>query len=134
MRPNAALATPPVPDTPATAPPAAWRPACARHDLVAYSGVVALVDGLQVALFYLPDAAEGTLYALDNRDPKSGANVIGRGIVGHLAGDLVVASPLYKQHFRLRDGACVEYPEQSLRAWPVRFHGDKVQVQPPAAG
>lgn len=113
---------------------AAWRPACTRRDLVAGSGVVALVEGRQVALFYLPAVAGETLYAIDNRDPKSGANVIGRGIVGHLGGELVVASPLYKQHFRLRDGACVEYPEQSLRAWPVRFHGDAVEVLPPAAG
>ncbi len=111
----------------------AWQPVCTRRDLVADSGVVALVDGRQVGLFYLPAVAGETLYAIDNRDPKSGANVIGRGIVGHLAGELVVTSPLYKQHFRLRDGVCVEYPEQSLRAWPVRFNGDAVEVQPPAA-
>ncbi len=110
-----------------------WRPACTRRDLVANSGVVALIDGCQVALFYLPDADGQTLYAIDNRDPKSGANVIGRGIVGHLGGELVVASPLYKQHFRLRDGACVEYPDQSLRAWPARFNGDAVEIAPPAA-
>lgn len=120
---------PPVPPETTAAP---WRPACARRDLVANSGVVALVDGCQVALFYLPQAEGRTLYAIDNRDPKSGANVIGRGIVGHLGGELVVASPLYKQHFRLRDGACVEYPDQSLRAWPARFNGDAVEVAPPA--
>lgn len=112
---------------------ASWRPVCSRHDLVAGSGVVALVEGRQVALFYLPAVAGETLYAIDNRDPKSGANVIGRGIVGQLAGELVVASPLYKQHFRLRDGACLEYPDQSLRAWPVRFNGDAVEIRPPAA-
>lgn len=133
MRSNAATAI--LHETPPGAMPAAasWLPVCTRRDLVADSGVVALVDGRQVALFYLPAVAGETLYALDNRDPKSGANVIGRGIVGHLAGELVVASPLYKQHFRLRDGACVEYPEQSLRAWPVRFNGDAVEVLPPAA-
>ncbi|MCV6901092.1 MAG: nitrite reductase small subunit NirD [Achromobacter xylosoxidans] len=132
MRSNAATAI--RHEIPPGAMPAAafWQPVCTRRDLVADSGVVALVDGRQVALFYLPAVAGETLYALDNRDPKSGANVIGRGIVGHLAGELVVASPLYKQHFRLRDGACVEYPEQSLRAWPVRFNGDAVEVQPPA--
>ena len=97
------------------------------------SGVVALIDGCQVAVFYLPDSDGPTLYAIDNRDPKSGANVIGRGIVGHLGGELVVASPLYKQHFRLRDGRCVEYPDQSLRAWPARFNGDAVEVALPAA-
>lgn len=106
-----------------------WRSVCARGDLVADSGVVALLDGEQVALFYLPRAQEGRqVYAIGNRDPQSGANVIGRGIVGHLAGQLVVASPLYKQHFRLDDGACVEYEEQSLPVWPVRFNGDTVEI------
>lgn len=127
--------TPATPTRPteATHPATAWQPACTRRDLVANSGVVALVGQCQVAVFCLPDAAGPTLYALDNRDPKSGANVIGRGIVGHLGGELVVASPLYKQHFRLRDGACVEYPDQSLRAWPVRFNGDAVEIAPPVA-
>ncbi len=80
---------------------AGWRPVCDRRDLVGNSGVVALVDDAQVALFYLPGHESQPLYAIDNRDPKSGANVLGRGIVGHLGGELVVASPLYKQHFRL---------------------------------
>ena len=72
-----------------------WRALCSRADLVANSGVVAWVDGAQVALFYLPDETSGKqLYAVDNRDPKSGANVIGRGIVGSLGGDLVIAAPL----------------------------------------
>lgn len=105
-----------------------WQPLCNRSDLVADSGVVAWHEGAQVALFHLPHAGDKTLFALDNRDPKSGANVIGRGILGSLKGDLVIASPLYKQHFRLEDGSCLEYPEQSLRVWPVRLNGDVVEI------
>jgi nitrite reductase (NADH) small subunit len=106
-----------------------WQALCSREDLVANSGVVAWVDGAQVALFYLPnEASDQQLYAIDNRDPKSGANVIGRGIVGQLAGDLVIAAPLYKQHFRLQDGTCLEYPEQQLRTWPVRINGDAIEI------
>ena len=105
-----------------------WRTVCTRHDLVANSGVVALVDDVQVAVFYLPDDVDQTLYAVENKDPKSDANVIGRGIVGQLSGDLVVASPMYKQHFRLRDGSCVQFPEQRLRTWPIRFNGDSVEI------
>ncbi|QKE63919.1 nitrite reductase small subunit NirD [Aquipseudomonas campi] len=106
-----------------------WRALCSRADLVANSGVVAWVDGAQVALFYLPGEASGKqLYAVDNRDPKSGANVIGRGIVGSLGGDLVIAAPLYKQHYRLEDGTCLEYPEQQLRTWPVRLQDDTVEI------
>ncbi|MGV8920501.1 MAG: nitrite reductase small subunit NirD [Pseudomonas sp.] len=106
-----------------------WRTLCNRHDLIANSGVVALLDGAQIALFHLPHTADGEqLYAIDNRDPKSGANVIGRGLIGQMSGELVVASPLYKQHFRLHDGSCVEYPEQQLGIWPVRLNGDAVEV------
>lgn len=107
-----------------------WQPICQRKDLVANSGVVAWLDGTQVALFHLPHSADGEkVFALENRDPKSGANVIGRGIVGHLQGGLVIASPLYKQHFRLEDGSCLEYPEQHLRAWAVRLNADVVEIQ-----
>ncbi|WP_213881755.1 nitrite reductase small subunit NirD [Pseudomonas sp. dw_358] len=105
-----------------------WQPLCSVHDLVAQSGVVAWLDGAQIALFYLPDADGQTLFAIDNHDPKSGANVIGRGLVGQVGGDLVVAAPLYKQHFRLRDGSCLEDPEQRLRVWPVRIHDEQVHV------
>ncbi|WP_181298519.1 nitrite reductase small subunit NirD [Pseudomonas sp. Q2-TVG4-2] len=108
---------------------ASWRALCSRRDLVAHSGVVAWLDGEQVALFHLPDTEAGEhIFAIANKDPKSGANVIGRGIVGQLNGDLVIASPLYKQHFRLQDGACLEYPEQRLQVWPVRLNGDAVEI------
>lgn len=109
-------------------PTPAWRAVCTRDDLVADSGVVVLLDGQQIALFYVPAADGNPLYAIENRDPKSGANVIGRGLVGHLGGSLVVASPLYKQHFRLADGSCVQYPEQQLRTWQARFNGDTVEI------
>ena len=108
--------------------PQQWRALCSREDLVPNSGVVAWHDGSQVALLYLPEHADKPLYAIDNRDPKSGANVIGRGLIGSLKGDLVVASPIYKQHFRLEDGSCLEYPEQRLRVWPVRLNAGVVEV------
>ncbi|MAM57687.1 MAG: hypothetical protein CMN25_10165 [Salinicola sp.] len=75
--------------------------------------------------------AVGELYAVDNHDPFSSANVIGRGIIGDLAGELVVASPIYKHHFRLRDGQCLEDPGQCLRHWSVAFDGDDVMLREP---
>ena len=108
---------------------ASWRALCSRRDLVANSGVVAWLEGEQVALFHLPDTETGEqVFAISNKDPKSGANVIGRGILGQLKCDLVIASPLYKQHFRLADGSCLEYPEQQLQVWPARLNGDAVEI------
>jgi NAD(P)H-dependent nitrite reductase small subunit len=126
---------------------------CSREDLVAGSGVVAWHEGHQIAIFYLPDRPEaagepsnrpeavgelsirpeavGELYAVDNHDPFSGANVIGRGIVGDLNGELVVASPIYKQHFRLTDGQCLEDASQHLRTWSVSWNGDDVELHIP---
>lgn len=104
-----------------------WRQVCSQQDLVADSGVVVWLDGAQVALFYVP-GEDQALYAIDNRDPRSGANVIGRGLVGSLQGELVVAAPLYKQHFSLRDGRCLEDPGQGLQVWPVRVNGQQVEV------
>ena len=107
----------------------AWHSLCRREALVAHSGVVAWFAGAQIALFHVPDAQQGErLYAVHNRDPQSGANVIGRGMLGQLRGALVVASPLYKQHFRLEDGQCLEQPEHRLPVWPVRLNGDLVEI------
>jgi len=106
-----------------------WSRVCGRNDLVPNSGVVAWLDGAQIALFYLPDEQGGErVYAVDNRDPRSGANVIGRGLIANLANKLVVAAPLYKQHFCLEDGICIETPDERLRVWPARLHGDCVEV------
>jgi len=107
---------------------ATWKSVCSETDLVSNSGVVVWLDGAQVALFYLPGAQDQTLFAIDNHDPESGANVIGRGLIGSLKGDLVVAAPIYKQHYRLEDGQCLEAPDQRLRVWPVRLNAGVVEL------
>nr|WP_314844390.1 nitrite reductase small subunit NirD [uncultured Microbacterium sp.] len=92
---------------------------CSLDDLETERGRAALIDGEQVALFLLPD---GTVAAVDNLDPYSGANVMSRGIVGSRGDAPTVASPLHKQVFDLRTGMCLETqgkPESALRVWPV---------------
>ncbi|MCW4148785.1 nitrite reductase small subunit NirD [Halomonas sp. 18H] len=109
-----------------------WQKVCTRADLVAFSGVAAWLktpDGAaQVAIFYLPDQGN-ELFALDHHDPFSNANVIARGIVGDLEGAAVVASPIYKQHFRLEDGQCLEDEDVKLRTWKVEFKGEEVWIE-----
>ena len=68
------------------------------------------------------------MYAIDNHDPFSQANVLSRGLVGNLGEKLVVASPIYKQHFDLETGQCIEDADVSLRTWPVRVADGRVQV------
>lgn len=105
----------------------AWEEVCQCQDLVAGSGVCALVGGEQVALFYLP-GEEQAVYALGNRDPIGKANVLSRGIVGDIDGQLVVASPLYKQHFDLATGYCLENAAARVQVYNVRMEGDKVLI------
>tara|TARA_R110002012_G_scaffold7252_2_gene34273 strand:- start:4078 stop:4482 length:405 start_codon:yes stop_codon:yes gene_type:complete len=114
----------------------AWQKVCTKTDLVAFSGVAAWLEtaegAAQVAIFYLPGLGQGqsdTLYALDHFDPFSHANVIARGIVGDLKGDAVVASPIYKQHFRLEDGQCLEDDSVRLRTWNIMFKGNDVWIE-----
>lgn len=92
---------------------------CAVTDLEVERGRAALLDGHQVALFLLPD---GTVHAVSNLDPYSGAHVISRGIVGSRGDAPTVASPLHKQVFDLRTGVCLETqgkPQAALRVWDV---------------
>ncbi|WP_372722330.1 nitrite reductase small subunit NirD [Immundisolibacter sp.] len=109
-----------------------WIDVCAVQDLPYNAGVAARIADRQIALFYLP-AEKPSLYALDNWDPLGEAAVLARGIVGDLGGQLVVASPLYKQHFRLADGQCLEDPAVRIPAYPVRLDGDRVSVAMPDA-
>jgi nitrite reductase (NADH) small subunit len=102
-----------------------WVAVCKLSDIVPDTGVCALVHGQQVAVFRLVD---DSVYAIDNLDPFSKANVLSRGIVGDLKGELVVASPIYKQHFNLTTGQCLEEADVRIAVYPVRVEGDKVLV------
>jgi len=98
---------------------------CALDEILDGAGVCALIDGEQVALMRVGEE----VFALENRDPFSDANVISRGLVGDLQGQLVVASPVYKQHFNLRTGRCLEDESVSLKAWPCGVLDDRVWVE-----
>lgn len=98
---------------------------CALDELVPGLGVGALVNGQQVALFRL---RSGDIFAVGNYDPFSEANVISRGLTGDLKGRKVVASPVYKQHFDLVTGECLEEPGVALPVYAVRVEGNRVSV------
>jgi len=103
-----------------------WRTICALEEIWPDSGVAALIGEEQIAIFRLGETEE--VYALGNGDPFSQANVLARGITGDLGGEPVVASPVYKQHFRLRDGVCVEDAAVSVPIYPVRVYNGAVQL------
>jgi len=95
-----------------------WAAVCGLSDLLPGRGVAALLpDGRQVALFR--DRA-GRTYAVDNRDPFTGAYVLSRGLLGSAGGRAFVASPLLKQRFDLETGRCLDDDGVSVPAYAVR--------------
>lgn len=101
-----------------------WTAVCSVADIPPHAGVAALLNGKQIAIFKV----DGTVFAVDNHDPFSGANVLSRGIVGSINDELVVASPIYKQHFVLTTGRCIEDETQSIQAYSVKLDGDSVML------
>ena len=104
-----------------------WQAVCNADDLQPNSGVCALVSDQQVAIFYL--VKEQQVYAIGNYDPIGKANVLSRGVIGDIKGELAVASPLYKQHFSLLSGTCLENPDFSVPVYPLRIVDGRVEIQ-----
>lgn len=109
--------------------PGGWVRVCALADLEVERGRAALLGGTQIALFLLDT---GRVHAVSNFDPYSRANVISRGIVGTKQDAPTVASPMYKQVFDLRTGACLDTQGKepaSLHVWPVTVDEGDVLVR-----
>lgn len=101
-----------------------WGAVCPLHEIIRNAGVCALVNGRQIAVFRVDD----WVFAIDNHDPASGANVLSRGLVGDIKGERVVASPLYKHHYSLNTGRCLEDTTKSVNVYPARVTGGYVWV------
>lgn len=111
-----------IPDA-AAGPPVA---VCPVDQLDVERGVAALVHGRQIALFRL---ADGSIHAVDHRDPATGANVVARGLLGTTGeGEWFVASPLHKQRYSLVDGRCLTDPALSLAVHRVQVSAGVVEV------
>jgi len=104
-----------------------WIDVCCLDDLQLDSGVCALVEGEQVAIFYM--SRESAVYAIHNYDPIGKANVLSRGLVGDINGEPVVASPLFKQHFNLKTGTCLEDEQESVKAYAVQLVDGRVEIK-----
>jgi nitrite reductase (NADH) small subunit len=108
---------------------------CKLEDILPETGVCALIEGKQVAIFRTKD---NQLFALDNYDPFSQANVLSRGLIGGttVTNDagideavLYVASPIYKQRFNLATGQCLDDESVMLATYHVALDSNDVMVQ-----
>jgi nitrite reductase (NADH) small subunit len=103
-----------------------WTTICPLDRILANTGVCALVNDQQVAVFRVGTGSE--VYAISNYDPFSKAYVLSRGIVGDRNGIPKVASPIYKQNFSLVTGECLDDPTVILTTFPVQIADGHVQV------
>jgi nitrite reductase (NADH) small subunit len=104
-----------------------WIDVCSETDLQPDSGICALVENKQIAIFHMP--REHTVYAINNYDPFGKANVLSRGLIGDIKGVPMVSSPLHKQHFNLKTGQCFEDEEMSVEAYSIRIEKGRVEVR-----
>lgn len=105
---------------------------CNIDDIVPNTGVCALIDNEQVAIFRITTKNGDALYAISNFDPFSKANVLSRGLVGCKNSVVTVASPIYKHLFSLQTGQCLDDESVQLKTWPVDLQGNAVVIQHPA--
>lgn len=105
-----------------------WQDICHIDAIVPNAGRCALIKGEQVAIFRVSRSGNDAIYAINNHDPFSQANVLSRGIIGSISERVVVASPIYKQHFCLESGECLEDEDTRLKTYQVRIENDMVQL------
>ncbi|WP_354622748.1 nitrite reductase small subunit NirD [Psychromonas sp. MME2] len=104
-----------------------WIKVCELETVFPSTGVCALVDGKQVAIFRPYDDEQ--LFAVNNMDPFARSNVLSRGVICEHQEQLWVASPLKKQRFNLADGHCLENADVSIETYKVRVSGGQIEVQ-----
>lgn len=104
-----------------------WNTVCNINDIIPATGVCALVKGQQVAIFR--PRHDDHVYAISNIDPFFESSVLSRGLIAEHQSELWVASPLKKQHFRLRDGVCMEDESRSVPHFDARVKDGEVQIK-----
>jgi nitrite reductase (NADH) small subunit len=103
-----------------------WTAVCRLERLTPDRGVAALVEGRADAIFLL---ADGSLHAIDNIDPISGASILSRGLIGDVDGTPTVASPMFKQRFDLTCGRCIDAVDVAVQVHDVGVHDDVIHVR-----
>jgi nitrite reductase (NADH) small subunit len=101
-----------------------WLTICPLSQIIPNTGVCALVNDEQVAIFRVEDE----VYAIANYDPFSQAYVLSRGIVGDRQGIPKVASPIYKQNFNLITGECFDDATIKVPVFAARVFEGQVQI------
>ena len=103
-----------------------WIDVCAEDDLQANSGICALINDQQIAIFYTPK--ENAIYAINNYDPFAKIHVLSRGLLGDIKGEPMICSPVYKQHYSLLSGICFEDESVKNEVYAIRIKNNRVEI------
>ncbi|MEI8619292.1 nitrite reductase (NAD(P)H) small subunit [Pseudoalteromonas sp. B193] len=103
-----------------------WHNIGTIDNLVANSGVCALVNNQQVAIFYIPQ--NPTLCLPLATTTRLAKPTYCRVALGSVDNKLVVSSPLYKQHFCLETGECLEAEAIHLPVFNAKIEDDSVFI------
>jgi nitrite reductase (NADH) small subunit len=104
----------------------AFTTICNIDDIIPGTGVCALLGDEQVAIFRPTAASE--VFAISNMDPFYQSNVLSRGLIVEHSEELWVASPLKKQRFNLKSGACMEDEQFNIKAYKARVTKGQVEI------
>jgi len=104
-----------------------WLSICELGAIPPNTGICAKVGDKQIAVFFSQRTHK--LHAISNYDPIGKANILSRGIVGSIDEKICVASPLYKQHFDLETGECLEKPEYQVSVYDVRESNGNIEIK-----
>ncbi len=99
---------------------------CQISNIIPGTGVCALVNSEQVAVFRPTDAEE--VFAISNTAPFYQSNVLSRSLICQHKGELWVASPLKKQRFNLATGVCMEDERFSVKSYQARVTKSEVEI------
>ena len=101
-----------------------WADVGPRENFPPDGGIAVRCQGRQLAVFYFADRDEW--YATDNRCPHKGDMVLGRGLIGDKSKEPIVACPMHKKVFSLRDGRCLTDEQYSVNIYPVKIADGRV--------
>ncbi|WP_391087049.1 nitrite reductase small subunit NirD [Vibrio sp. NH-UV-68] len=104
----------------------AFTKVCNIDAIIPGTGVCALIEGEQVAIFR--PSEEQQVFAISNLDPFYQSNVLSRGLIVEHNQQLWVASPLKKQRFNLVTGECMEDQQFNVKAYQVRVVKGTIEI------
>ena len=103
-----------------------WTIAAHVSDIPTDGGACAMVNNIQIAIFYFSNRNEW--YACQNQCPHKKQMILSRGMTGSSAGEPKVACPFHKRAFSLVSGECLNADEEKISTFPVKVENGYVYV------